>query len=91
MSHPELSTLAFRLAPSDFPADNDSLNSLNRDFLARINAQRKVFLSATTIDGDFLIRICVLGFRTHERHITQCIAAIKNNISPTIENYKSID
>jgi aromatic-L-amino-acid decarboxylase len=91
MSSPQLSTFAFRLVPSDFPSDSESLNSLNINFLERINTQRKIYLSGTTIDGNFLIRICVLGFRTHERHIAQCIDAIESNISPTIENYKSID
>jgi len=90
MSPPQLSTFAFRLAPPDF-SSKTSLNSLNQHFLARINEQRKIFLSGTTIDGHFLIRVCVLCFRTHEKHVEQCIAAIENNIAASIETHKSID
>jgi aromatic-L-amino-acid decarboxylase len=90
MSPPQLSTFAFRLSPP-YILSETALNSLNRDFLERINEQRKIFLSGTTIDGRFLIRVCVLCFRTHEKQILQCIAAIKNNISATIEHYKPID
>jgi aromatic-L-amino-acid decarboxylase len=90
MSTPQLSTFAFRLAPSDV-LSTTALNALNKDFLARINQQRKIFLSGTTIDGIFMIRVCVLCFRTHEEHILQCISAIKDCILPTIEHYKPID
>lgn len=90
MSTPQLSTFAFRLAPADI-LSTTALNALNKDFLARINQQRKIFLSGTTIDGIFMIRVCVLCFRTHEKHILQCISAIKDCISPTIEHYKPID
>jgi len=91
MSSLQLSTFAFRLSPADFPSETAALNVLNHDFLERINAQRKIFLSGTTIDGEFLIRICVLCFRTHQKHIEQCITAIKNAITPAIEHYKSVD
>jgi aromatic-L-amino-acid/L-tryptophan decarboxylase len=90
VSPPQLSTFAFRLAPPHI-SSRAALNELNHDFLERINAQRKIFLSGTTIDGYFLIRVCVLCFRTHENHILQCISAIESNISPTIEHYKPID
>ncbi|MBT4692626.1 MAG: aminotransferase class V-fold PLP-dependent enzyme [Planctomycetaceae bacterium] len=90
MSTPQLSTFAFRLVPPNV-LSNAALNYLNHDFLERINRQRKIFLSGTTIDDIFMIRISVLCFRTHEKHISQCITAIKNNIPPTIENYKPID
>ena len=90
ISSPQLSTFAFRLSPPHISGD-DALNTLNRDFLTRINEQRKIFLSGTTVDGQFLIRVCVLCFRTHEEHILKCIAAIKSNISPTIAHYKPID
>ena len=89
-SPPQLSTFAFRLAPPDV-LSTAALNSLNHDFLARINQQRKIFLSGTTIDGIFMIRVCVLCFRTHEKHILRCISAIENNISATIKHHKSFD
>jgi len=90
LSPPQLSTFTFRLAPPHITTET-ALNSLNRDFLSRINEQRKIFLSGTTIDGRFMIRVCVLCFRTHAKHIVQCIAAIENNISAAIEHNKSID
>jgi aromatic-L-amino-acid/L-tryptophan decarboxylase len=89
MSIPQLSTFAFRLAPPDI-LSTTALNALNHDFLSRINLQRKIFLSGTTIDGIFMIRVCVLCFRTHEKHILQCITAIKNSISPVLAQHRPI-
>ena len=33
--------------------------------LDAVNRRRRVFLTATTVRGSFLLRICVLSFRTH--------------------------
>ncbi|HSR67543.1 MAG TPA: aminotransferase class I/II-fold pyridoxal phosphate-dependent enzyme [Acidobacteriota bacterium] len=62
---PQLSLLAFRLKPHHLE-DPQQLNQLNRQFLECINSQsRLVFLTGTTVGRRFLIRICVLCFRTH--------------------------
>ena len=62
-AEPQLSTVAFRLVRPGM--DQKALNHLNRQLLDAINARQRVLLTATSVHGNFLIRICVLSFRTH--------------------------
>lgn len=63
VAEPQLSLLAFRLHRPGLGIDE--LNRLNMEFLERVNAPRRVYLTPTTLDGLFTLRICVLSFRTH--------------------------
>ena len=63
VAEPQLSLLAFRLEKPGLGADE--LNELNRQFMDRINAPQRVYLTGTSLDGLFTLRICVLSFRTH--------------------------
>lgn len=63
LAEPQLSLLAFRLAPPGVP--EDELGALNRRFQERVNARQRVYLTATTLRGRYALRICVLSFRTH--------------------------
>lgn len=69
---PELSLLAFRLRPVALPAGE--WNALNRRLLERINARQRVHLSGTEVRGAFVLRICVLSFRTHRQHLAAALA-----------------
>jgi aromatic-L-amino-acid decarboxylase len=64
---PELSLLAFRHCPPGLTGA--PLDAHNRRLLSAINARQRVLLSGTTIDGMFLLRACVLSFRTHQDRI----------------------
>ena len=44
-----------------------ALDALNRRLLAAVNARGRVHLTGTTAKGRFVLRICVLSFRTHRR------------------------
>jgi aromatic-L-amino-acid decarboxylase len=72
---PQLSIVAFRLARPGL--DVAELNALNRRLLARINARQRVYLTGTLLDGRFVIRICVLSFRTHADRIDDGVADIR--------------
>ena len=74
-ARPQLSIVAFRLAPPGL--DLEATNRLNRDFLERINARRRVFLTATTVDRRFVLRICVLSFRTHRERMEMALEDIR--------------
>ena len=63
VAEPQLSLLAFRFAPED--VSGPALEALNRRLLAAVNARGRVHLTATTAKGAFVLRICVLSFRTH--------------------------
>ncbi|HVR12029.1 MAG TPA: aminotransferase class I/II-fold pyridoxal phosphate-dependent enzyme [Thermoanaerobaculia bacterium] len=53
------------------------LNRLNRDWLARVNARRRVYLTGTMLGGRFALRICVLSFRTHRDRVEQAIEDLR--------------
>ncbi len=63
VAEPQLSLVAFRYVSDGLGAPE--LNDLNRRLLDRINACQRVFLTSTMLGGDFVLRICVLSFRTH--------------------------
>lgn len=71
VAEPELSLLAFRATAAGL--DEDELNQLNERVLELVNSRRRVFLSPTFLGGRFVLRICVLSFRTHRRQIEQCL------------------
>jgi aromatic-L-amino-acid decarboxylase len=75
VAEPELSIVAFRWSPPGLP--DDELDGLNRELLERINARRRVYLTATRLDGRFVIRICVLSFRTHRDRMEAALTDIR--------------
>jgi aromatic-L-amino-acid decarboxylase len=62
-AEPQLSLLAFRLVRVG--VDPAGLDALNRRLLERVNARGRVHITGTVAHGRFLLRICVLCFRTH--------------------------
>ncbi len=78
VAEPQLSIVAFRLCDQNL--NDESLNSLNRRLLDRINARKRVYLTATTLGGRFVIRICVLSFRTHKERVQAAIEDIRSAI-----------
>jgi aromatic-L-amino-acid decarboxylase len=82
VARPQLSLVTFRLARR--PAEPlAAWNDRNRAFLAAINARQRVHLSSTLLPAPpvtgsapgaaFTLRVCVLSFRTHQRHIDRCL------------------
>lgn len=67
VAEPQLSIVAFRLVGPGL--DAEALDLLNRDLLARVNAKQRVHLSGTVVGGAFVLRICVLSFRTHRERL----------------------
>ena len=78
VAEPQLSLLAFRLKKPG--SSKEELNRLNREFLDRINAPRRVYLTATTVDGLFTLRICVLSFRTHMERMEAAVEDVRGEI-----------
>lgn len=63
-----LSIATFRYVPPDLdPAAADTepyLNRLNQELLARLQTGGEAYLSNAVIDGAFLLRACIVNFRT---------------------------
>ena len=70
-----LSIVAFRQHRPEW--SESAANERNREFLTRINASRRVLLTSTILDGRFVIRMCILSFRTHRDRIDECLSLIR--------------
>jgi glutamate/tyrosine decarboxylase-like PLP-dependent enzyme len=58
--YPELSVCIYRF----IPGEGDS-NAFNRELVQHIHEDGRVFISSTSIDGDYWLRMAILSFRTH--------------------------
>lgn len=72
LDQPQLSVIAFRLRGEGTEGD-----ALNQDLQRRVNARGRVFLSSTRLDGRYVIRLCVLSFRTHMDRVRDAVEAIR--------------
>jgi aromatic-L-amino-acid decarboxylase len=63
VAEPQLSLVAFRLTRPGL--DPEAENEVNRQLILKVNARKRVYLTGTTLRGRFVVRICVLSFRTH--------------------------
>ena len=63
-----LSVTTFRYFPSDLQLENnnveDYLNELNQELLDRLQISGEAYLSNAIINDTFLLRACVVNFRT---------------------------
>ena len=72
LDEPQLSIVAFTSRPRR--GDPDAAGA---EILRRVNGRRRVFLSSTTIGGRYVLRICVLSFRTHADRVRDAVTALK--------------
>ncbi|MGE0240233.1 MAG: aspartate aminotransferase family protein [Parvibaculaceae bacterium] len=74
---PRLSTMAFRIHPrGDAPDQIREADAATRQLLDRINGEGRYLLSSTVIDGLFMIRLCILNFRTHAERVAEALDTI---------------
>jgi aromatic-L-amino-acid decarboxylase len=71
LSVPELSVIAFRYRPQ-----RGDLESFNRRLLENIVKSKKLLLSSTLLREQFVIRICILSFRTHQAEVEEAFEII---------------
>ena len=57
-----LSVTCFRYTPTGV----DDLDTLNRQALETVQREGQVFLTSTELDGEFVLRACIVNFRTTE-------------------------
>ena len=72
---PELSLLAFRLAPPG--STREERDRLNRELLAKVAAPQRVLLTGTDLADGFVGRICVLSFRTHQDRMEMALEDLR--------------
>ncbi len=72
---PELSVTMFRYIPT-----NEDANSFNKKLIQAIQKDGRIFLSSTTVNGIFWIRVAVVIFRTHLEQMDLLLKIIKENV-----------
>ncbi len=75
VAEPELSLVAFRLVRPGM--SDEELNRMNQELLEAVNERKRVYLSGTVLDGVYLLRICVLSFRTHQADMQHAVDDIR--------------
>lgn len=84
--HARVRELGFEVGPDpDFsvsmfrwvPRDGTDATECNRKLLRAVLEDGRVFLSSTTVDGVFWIRVAVLCFRTHRERIEAVLEVLK--------------
>jgi aromatic-L-amino-acid decarboxylase len=72
LDEPQLSVVAFRYVPRRGDAD-----AFNARLLQAVHARRRVYLSSTSMGGRFVLRLCVLSFRTHGERMQMAIEDLR--------------
>ena len=71
---PALSVVLFRWALSE------DANAFNRELLGAVLADGHVFLSSTTIEGVFWLRVAILCFRTHRERVDHLLQVLEREV-----------
>ncbi|MEZ4360039.1 MAG: aminotransferase class V-fold PLP-dependent enzyme [Kofleriaceae bacterium] len=74
---PPLTVVVLRWRPAWCASDGDALDALNRELLAAVNAKGRVLLIGVTLRGRFVLRICVLSFRTHQAELAHAVEDLR--------------
>ena len=83
---PQLSLLAFRIAPPEM--DGETADRLNGELMAAVNDRRRVYLTGTRLDGRFVLRICVLSFRTHRDRMEMALEDIRGEVERALRHHR---
>jgi aromatic-L-amino-acid decarboxylase len=78
VAEPELSLLAFR-ARCEGMSDREA-DAFNRRLCAKVNEKQRVLLTGAVVKGRFLIRMCILSFRTHADRIAMAIEDVRTSL-----------
>ena len=86
-AHPELqavtqglSITTFRYVPPGFARDdegtNETLNTLNSRILDALQQSGRAYVSNALVDGRFVLRSCIVNFRTSEADLIELVSAV---------------
>ena len=71
VDRPQLSVVAFVARPPSGDPD-----AFGEEVLRRVNARRRVFLSSTRLEGRYVLRLCMVSFRTHQDRVDEAVDAL---------------
>ena len=73
---PELTLVTFRWLP-----ESGNVNAFNRALVEETHRDGRVFMSSTTVDGEFLLRMAALAFRTHLDTIDLALDVLRESVA----------
>ncbi len=79
---PELSVMSYRFVPK-----NGDANEFNKKLLELLHQDGRVFISSTSLNGKFVLRLAVLSFRTHLTTINLALEMIEENLEKLIKEW----
>ena len=71
-----LSIVCFRYAPASLRDDPERPNALNKRLLERVQLSGKAFLAGTTLADRFVLRACIVNYRSTRADIDQLVEAV---------------
>jgi aromatic-L-amino-acid decarboxylase len=84
---PELSLMAFHVS---WPgASKEDENAATKTMVEQTTRRKRVMITGCTSHGRFMGRVCVLNFRTHERHIDQLVEDVASTIGNLLPSLHS--
>jgi aromatic-L-amino-acid decarboxylase len=76
---PGLSIVTFRWVPPG--ADQRQTNRFNEELADRMRRDGRIFLSSTTLDGRFTLRLAALAVRTHLRTVDLALQILREQVA----------
>jgi aromatic-L-amino-acid decarboxylase len=76
---PELSLLAFRARCEGL--DHDAAEAFNRRLCAKVNEKQRVLLTGAVVGGRFLLRMCIISFRTHADRVAMAVEDVTASLA----------
>ncbi|MDB4950624.1 MAG: hypothetical protein JWM27_3273 [Gemmatimonadetes bacterium] len=75
---PDLSVVTFRWAPRGMSAER--ADAANQAIVDAMRRDGRIFISSTLLDGRFTLRMAVLAFRTHRRHVDLGLRILREQV-----------
>ena len=82
--YPDLSVCIYRYVPAGGDA-----NAFNARLLESVQADGRIFVSSTTIDGVYWLRAAILCFRTHLEEVDTLLEMLKKGVEEVARSYSS--
>ncbi len=79
------SVVCFRACPAGLASDQAALNDLNARLLDAVNATGDVFLSHTTLNGRFALRLAIGHIRTTEHHVARAWELLQGQLAALLD------
>jgi len=77
--YPDLSIVTFRWAPPGVSPER--ANEINQAIVDGARKDGRIFISSTSIDGRFILRMVALSFRTHKRTIDLALQILREQVA----------